>query len=60
VVYIHPPELDPHKPVVRLPLMERILHYYNLGVVEGKLETLLSKFKFTSIRELLKLEGGTL
>ena len=55
IVYIHPPEFDPKKPVVSLPFKERILHYYNLGVVEEKLKILLSMFKFTSINDLLKV-----
>lgn len=55
IVYIHPPEFDSLKPVVKLPLKEKILHYYNLGVMEKKLKLLLSEFKFNSIRELLHL-----
>lgn len=55
IVYIHPPEFDSLKPVVKLPFKERILHYYNLGVMEEKLKLLLSEFKFDSIKELLNL-----
>lgn len=55
IVYIHPPELDPLKPVLKLPLKEKILHYYNLGVMEKKLKLLLSEFKFDSIKQLLDL-----
>jgi polysaccharide deacetylase family protein (PEP-CTERM system associated) len=55
IVYIHPPEFDSLKPVVRLPFKERILHYYNLGVIEEKLKLLLSEFKFDSIKGLLHL-----
>jgi hypothetical protein len=55
MVYIHPPEFDPLKPVIKLPLKERILHYYNLGVMEKKLKLSLSEFKFDSVKELLHL-----
>ncbi len=57
IVYIHPPEFDSQKPIVKLPFRERILHYHNLGVVEEKLRLLLLRFEFTSIRELLKNDG---
>ena len=55
IVYIHPPEFDPQKPVIKLPFMEKILHYYNLDVMEGKIKSLISEFKFGTIRELLSL-----
>jgi len=55
VVYIHPPELDPEKPVVKMGARDRILHYHNLGTVEAKLEVLLSRFRFGPIREILRL-----
>ncbi len=53
IVYIHPPEFDPQKPRLKLPLMERILHYYNLDVMEGKIKSLVSEFKFGTVKELL-------
>lgn len=52
IIYIHPPEFDADKPVVKLPFKEKILHYYNLGVVEEKLKLLLSEFEFDSLRKL--------
>jgi polysaccharide deacetylase family protein (PEP-CTERM system associated) len=55
IVYIHPPELDRAKPVVKLPFKENVLHYYNLGRIEGTLQLLLAEFKFTSLRELAGL-----
>lgn len=55
IVYIHPPEFDPLKPIVKLPFKERILHYYKLGVMEEKLRLLLSEFRFDSVRELMGL-----
>ncbi len=55
VVYIHPPEFDPSKPVLKLPFKEKILHYYNLDVMEGKIKKLIAEFKFGTIKELLNL-----
>jgi len=55
IVYIHPPEFDPQKPVVKLPFMEKILHYYNLDVMEGKIKQLISEFQFGTIKEILNL-----
>ncbi len=55
VVYIHPPEFDRQKPRIPLPLRERILHYHGLGTVEPKLESLLRRFRFVPIRDLLGL-----
>jgi hypothetical protein len=55
VVYIHPPEFDREKPRLPLPLRERILHYHGLGTVEAKLEILLKRFRFVTVRQLLGL-----
>jgi len=53
MVYIHPPEFDSLKPKVKLSMKEKILHYYNLGVVEEKLKSLLAEFSFDSIKAIL-------
>ena len=53
MVYIHPPEFDSLKPKVELPMKEKILHYYNLGVVEDKLKSLLAEFSFHSTKGIL-------
>jgi len=53
IIYIHPPEFDPSKPVLKLPFKEKILHYYNLDVMEGKIKKLVKAFKFGTIRDLL-------
>lgn len=55
IVYIHPPEFDSNKPVIKLPFRERILHYYKLGLMEEKLKLLLRKFKFAPLREIAHL-----
>ena len=57
IIYIHPPEFDPQKPVLKLPFKEKILHYYNLDVMEGKIRHLVSEFKFGTIKEIFKLSA---
>lgn len=44
--YLHPWELDPQQPRVRVPLWYRFRHYVNLTKTAGALARLLSDFKF--------------
>ena len=53
VFYLHPWEIDPGQPRIRLPLSKRIRHYHGLARTEGKLKRLLDDFEFTTIREVL-------
>jgi polysaccharide deacetylase family protein (PEP-CTERM system associated) len=53
VFYLHPWEIDPDQPRVRIPLLKRMRHYYGLANTENKLEQLLNDFSFTTIREVL-------
>jgi len=55
VFYVHPWEIDPGQPRVKLPRFKYFRHYYNLKKTEGKLEVLFRDFKFTTIREVLGL-----
>jgi len=59
VFYIHPWELDPDQP--RVPIasrMSRFRHYVQLKSTAQKLEMLLSRFEFTSIREVVFARQG--
>ncbi|MFO0817942.1 MAG: XrtA system polysaccharide deacetylase [Pirellulales bacterium] len=52
--YIHPWEIDPKQP--RLKAGDRIArwrHYLNLNTTEGKLASLLSRFPFTTMKEVV-------
>jgi polysaccharide deacetylase family protein (PEP-CTERM system associated) len=49
VFYIHPWELDPGQPRVAVPLLTRVRHYGNLGLVAGRIERLLAEFRFGAI-----------
>ena len=55
VFYIHPWEVDPGQPVVRIPLGKSIRHYHNLKKTERRLDRLLTDFQFTTMREVLGL-----
>ena len=55
VFYLHPWEVDPGQPRMRLPLIKRIRHYYGLEQTEGKLGRLLSDFRFGALRDVLGL-----
>jgi polysaccharide deacetylase family protein (PEP-CTERM system associated) len=55
IFYIHPWEIDPGQPRVRLPLLKRFRHYYKLQDTLRRLERLLNDFQFTSVRKLVGL-----
>lgn len=55
VFYLHPWELDPNQPKVKLPLFKRFRHYCNLDKTEERLKMLLGEFEFTTISEVLNL-----
>jgi len=54
IFYLHPWEVDPGQPRVKLPWTRRFRHYCNLKRTERRLGRLLRDFQFTSIRNLLK------
>jgi len=53
LVYIHPPEFDPGKPRLALPLGSRLLHYSRLDAFAKKVPRLLREFRFVPLGELL-------
>lgn len=52
--YMHPWELDPGQPRLKLPPMAHMRHYLNLKSTSKKLERLLSDFRFISINDFLR------
>ncbi|MCL1940999.1 MAG: DUF3473 domain-containing protein, partial [Synergistaceae bacterium] len=57
IFYIHPWELDPEQPRIRLPYVKYFRHYINLNKTRPRLKWLLSKFRFGSIGEVLSENG---
>lgn len=55
--YIHPWELDPDHPRIRLPKRISITHYANLDTTKKKLEKLLAEVRFTTLKQTL--QNGT-
>jgi len=55
--YLHPWEVDPEQPRIRVGAFSRFRHYTNLGRTESRLRRVLSEFSFTSMRDVLRLRG---
>jgi len=56
-IYLHPWELDPGQPRYPAPLLKRFRHYVNLHRTRPRLERLLERFRFASMREALGAAG---
>lgn len=54
VIFFHNWELDPETPRLKLGLYRYFVTYHKLKETSKKLERLLSKFKFTSIKEYME------
>ena len=55
--YLHPWEVDPDQPRIRVGPLSRFRHYTNLSRCESRLRRVLREFAFTSMREALRLRG---
>jgi polysaccharide deacetylase family protein (PEP-CTERM system associated) len=55
IFYLHPWEVDPGQPRVKMSLTKSFRHYSNLGRTLGRLDRLLDDFKFVPIDEVLGL-----
>lgn len=53
VLYVHPWEIDREQPRLEAGLRVRINHYFNLERTEGRLVSLLERFRFDTLREVL-------
>ena len=53
VFYVHPWEIDPGQPRIRLPFVKKFRHYHNLEKTFDRMDRLLSEFRFTTMREVL-------
>ena len=58
VIYVHPWELDPCQPRIKIPPLSSFRHYNNIKNTECKLDYLLNRFRFCPMRELACLERG--
>jgi polysaccharide deacetylase family protein (PEP-CTERM system associated) len=55
VFYIHPWELDPDQPVQPVGAFTRVRHYRGLNQTVPRLERLLQRFRFSSIKSVFEL-----
>ena len=55
--YLHPWEIDPEQPRIRVGALSRFRHYTNLHRCEPRLERLLSEFSFAPMRDVLCERG---
>lgn len=53
MVYLHPWEIDPDQPRIAASWPSRFRHYQNLASTEGKLTSLLRKFSFAPMEDVL-------
>jgi polysaccharide deacetylase family protein (PEP-CTERM system associated) len=56
-LYLHPWEFDPEQPRQRVPALARFRHYWNLERTLPRLEALLQRFRFTTLRAVLEERG---
>jgi polysaccharide deacetylase family protein (PEP-CTERM system associated) len=54
--YVHPWELDPKHPKLKIGLKPFITHYTRLSSTVPKLKNLLSDFQFTTVRQAIDLQ----
>jgi polysaccharide deacetylase family protein (PEP-CTERM system associated) len=55
--YLHPWELDPDQPRVKVSAFSRFRHYNNLDKCELRLRRLLRDFRFSTMRHVLESRG---
>jgi polysaccharide deacetylase family protein (PEP-CTERM system associated) len=54
VLYVHPWEVDPDQPRLRVGLLKRLAHYTNLARTEARLASLLERFPFGTMEQALR------
>jgi polysaccharide deacetylase family protein (PEP-CTERM system associated) len=53
IIYLHPWELDPGLPRIKIGLFKALRHYGNIGLTEERLRRLLEEFSFGPLSEML-------
>jgi polysaccharide deacetylase family protein (PEP-CTERM system associated) len=54
IFYLHPWEIDVNQPRIKASWLSRFRHYNNLDVCEARLKALVSEFRFSTVREVLR------
>lgn len=55
VFYLHPREIDPDQPRLKLKYKDALIHYYGINSCEKKLVKVLHSYEFVTMRDLLEL-----
>jgi polysaccharide deacetylase family protein (PEP-CTERM system associated) len=55
--YLHPWEVDPEQPRVKVGALSRFRHYTNLHRCEARLRRVLGDFRFATMRQVLEQRG---
>jgi hypothetical protein len=55
--YLHPWEVDPGQPRLKVKWFSRFRHYNNLHKCEARLRKLLGEFSFSTMRDVLEQKG---
>ena len=56
VFYLHPWELDPDHPRIKMPRrVAQLTHYFNLGATERRFKKLLADFRFAPMKDVLNI-----
>ncbi len=55
--YLHPWEVDPGQPRVKVKAFSRFRHYTNLDVCESRLRRVFDDFRFSTMRDVLEQRG---
>ena len=53
IFYLHPREIDPKQPKLKLNFKEHMIHYYGIRHCEKKLTDILRQYEFETMKELL-------
>jgi len=55
VIYFHPWEIDVFQPKVKIDIFKRLRHYGNISANYKKIESLITDFRFTTMKDVLRL-----
>lgn len=58
VFYLHPWEVDPEQPRIKVDALTHFRHYNNLDKCRGRLEQLLKDFRFGTVSEAIRQRYG--
>lgn len=57
MIYIHPFDLDPDIPIIKgISAKNRYIHYHNINTVKKKLGSVLQKYNFSPVKDVLSRE----